>query len=221
MTKSKQLLLLPSVKTRVLFADDHRMFSAGIERLISAEPDLLVAKTAVDGEGTLQALSLDHFDVLLTDLSMPGISGLDLVRAVRAEYPELPILVLTLHNSVQLAQAVVDAGANGFITKSADPQDLIQALREVAQGGHFMEPTLMEAIVFSFDKPSAQRLSSRQKEILGLLAAGMSNREIAAVLQLSEKTVSTHRVRLTAKLGAQSRVHLMKCATDCGVLLPS
>ncbi len=210
-----------SDKTRVLLVDDHKMFSAGLARLIGAEADLVVGGTACDGESALKALALDRFDLLLTDLTMPGLSGLDLVRVMREKHPGLPILVLTLHNSAQLAQAVIDAGANGFITKSADPDELIQAIREVSHGGRFMEPSLMEAILFSFEKQPPQRLSSRQKEILGLLATGMSNREIAAILHLSEKTVSTHRVRLSSKLGAQNRVDLMKYASGFGTLLPS
>lgn len=209
-----------SDKTRVLLVDDHKMFSAGLARLIGAEEDLMVGGTAFDGESALKALAQERFDLILTDLTMPGLSGLDLVRAVREKHPGLPILVLTLHNSAQLAQAVIDAGANGFITKSADPDDLLQAIREVSHGGRFMEQSLMEAIVFSFEKQPSQRLSSRQKEILGLIATGMSNREIAAVLHLSEKTVSTHRVRLSTKLGVQNRVALMKYASDFGALSP-
>ena len=221
MTRTKSQPAGPSAKTRVLVADDHKMFSAGLSKLISAEPDLLVAASAADGDSALHMLAQERFDVVLTDLSMPGLSGLDLVRTIREQHPQVPILVLTLHNSAQLAQAVVQAGANGFITKSADPEQLLQALRAVRSGGHFMEPSLMEAIAFSFEKAPAQQLSSRQKEILGLLATGMSNREIAGILHLSEKTVSTHRVRLSAKLGAQSRVELMKYASDFGALLPS
>lgn len=221
MTSTKNLPAKPSAKTRVLVADDHKMFSAGLARLISAEPDLVVAASAADGDSALQTLAQARFDVVLTDLNMPGLSGLDLVRTIREQHPEMPVLVLTLHNSAQLAQAVVQAGANGFITKSADPEQLFQALRVVRSGGYFMEPSLMESITFPFEKAPAQLLSARQKVILGLLATGMSNREIAAVLHLSEKTVSTHRVRLSTKLGAQSRVELMKHASDFGALLPS
>lgn len=221
MTRRKSPSADPSVKTRVFVADDHKVFSAGLARLIGAEPDLVVTGSAADGDSALQALARECVDVVLTDLSMPGISGVDLVRTIREQHPKMPILVLTLHNSAQLARAVVQAGASGFITKSADPEQLLQALRAVRSGGHFMEPSLMEAIAFSFENAPAQRLSSRQKEILGLLATGMSNREIAAVLHLSEKTVSTHRVRLSSKLGAQSRVELMKCASDFGALLPN
>lgn len=221
MTRTKTLTANPSYKARVFVVDDHKMFSAGLARLISGESGLVVAGSAADGDSALQSLARERFDVVLTDLSMPGLSGLDLVRSIREQHPQLPILVLTLHNSAQLAQAVIQAGANGFITKSADPEQLLLALRAVLSGGRFMEPSLMEAIAFSFEKTAAQLLSSRQKEILGLLATGMSNREIAAILHISEKTVSTHRVRLGSKLGAHSRVDLMRYASELGALLPS
>lgn len=187
----------PSAKTRVFVVDDHMLFSAGLSKLISVEPDMVVTGSAVDGDSALRFLALKCFDVVLTDLSIAGLSGLDLIRAIREHHPQLPILVMTLHNSAQLAQAVIQAGANGFITKSADPDQLLQAIRNVRSGGHFMESFLMERIAFDLEKPVAQRLSSRQNEILGLLVTGMSNREIAGILQLSEKTVSTHRVRLS------------------------
>ena len=209
----------PSARTRVFVVDDHKLFCAGVSKLISGEPDMVVTGSAADGDSALRSLALKCFDVVLTDLSMAGLSGLDLIRAIREHHPQLPILVMTLHNSAQLAQAVIQAGANGFITKSADPDQLLQAIRNVRSGGHFMEAFLMERIAFDLEKPLAQRLSARQNEILGLLVTGMSNREIAGILQLSEKTVSTHRVRLSSKLGLQSRVELMRYASDFGALL--
>ena len=209
----------PSARTRVFVVDDHKLFCAGVSKLISGEPDMVVTGSAADGDSALRSLALKCFDVVLTDLSMAGLSGLDLIRAIREHHPQLPILVMTLHNSAQLAQAVIQAGANGFITKSADPDQLLQAIRNVRSGGHFMEAFLMERIAFDLEKPLAQRLSARQNEILGLLVTGMSNREIAGILQLSEKTVSTHKVRLSSKLGLQSRVELMRCVSDFGALL--
>lgn len=138
----------PSAKTRVFVVDDHMLFSAGLSKLISVEPDMVVTGSAVDGDSALRFLALKCFDVVLTDLSIAGLSGLDLIRAIREHHPQLPILVMTLHNSAQLAQAVIQAGANGFITKSADPDQLLQAIRNVRSGGHFMESFLMERIAF-------------------------------------------------------------------------
>lgn len=203
---------------RVLIADDHRLVCVGLENLINAEPDLRVAAVVHDGQGTLQALANQSFDVVLLDMSMPAPSGLTLLRAVRSKHRAVRILIVTFHADAVLAKAAIDAGANGFITKSSTPEQLLQAIREVHKGTRYMDASMMELIVFAPSKPPTMRLTSRETEVFDLLAKGMRNCEIAAYLGLSEKTVSTHRVRLSNKLGAHNLSDLMTLAS--GMDLP-
>lgn len=194
---------------RVLIVNEHKLVCAGLVQLINTDSDLLVGKSTPDGKAVLCALKEGVFDVLLLDMILPSPSTLELVRIVREQHPTLPIIVLTFQDDIQLAQAAIRAGAGGFITKSTDPASLLHAIREVSRGNHYMEPSLMEEMVFSQEPVSEKPLTLREKEVLDYLVSGMSNREIAVFLGLSEKTISTHRVRLSRKLGARSLKDLM------------
>lgn len=195
--------------SKVLIADDHLMVCAGLQRLIDAEPDLVVKKMVHTGNAVLDVLATDRFDIVLLDLCMPEGGGINLVRRIRSRIVDLPILVVTIYDGAEIAQAVIEAGANGFIGKASDPEQLLHAIREVARGKPFMELRLLKEIAFASAPDPLKTLSPREKEVLELLAGGVSNREIARLLKLSEKTVSTHRVRLSVKLGAHSLADLM------------
>lgn len=197
-------------KMSILVADDHKMVATGLQQLINDTPDLRAAAVTHDGLSTIEALARQATDVLLLDFSMPEPSGLSLIQRLRDQHPALPILVMSFHNSATLAQAVLGAGALGYVVKSSAPDVLLQALRQVAHGVRFIDPTLVNDLLFSFAPHQRHpRLTAREQEVLQLLAAGHSNREIAHNLQLSEKTVSTYRVRLSQKLGVHTRHELM------------
>ncbi|MFM6985558.1 MAG: response regulator [Hydrogenophaga sp.] len=200
--------------TSVLIADDHAMVRQGLARIIDSEPGLRVAAQAIDGHSTLQALEQTPADVLLLDLTMPAPSGVELVRTIRERHPGQRILVLSMHNNPRIARAAIEAGANGYLTKDSDPDVLLHAVRLVARGGHYMDPGLMEAILFAPATTPPERLSPREQEVLRRLAAGQSNIDIARALYLSEKTVSTHRARLRAKLGLNSLADLLRYAQE-------
>jgi DNA-binding NarL/FixJ family response regulator len=173
---------------KVLIADDHAMVRGAFVRLIDSEPDLQVAAQAQDGNSTLQRLADTPCDVLLLDLNMPDPSNSQLITLIREKWPQQPILVVSMHNTPRMVRTALDAGANGYITKDSEPHILLKALRLVAGGGRFVEPSLMEAMLFA-PAPKAA-LTPRESEILQRLAAGQSHSVISRALYISEKTVS-------------------------------
>jgi DNA-binding NarL/FixJ family response regulator len=200
---------------KVLLADAHTMVRGAFVRLIDSEFDLQVVAQANDGVSTLQQLADTPCDVLLLDLNMPEPSGSQLITLVRETWPKQPILVVSMHNTPRIVRTALDAGANGYITKDSEPHILLKALRLVAGGGRFVEPNLMEAMLFA-PAPRAS-LTPRESEILQRLAAGQSNSVIARELYISEKTVSSHKTNLMAKLEIDNFLELLRYATDSGL----
>jgi DNA-binding NarL/FixJ family response regulator len=199
-------------KIAIVLADDHAMVRDGLRRLIESEPDLAVVGQAVSGSDLLEKLPGLGCQLLLLDLNMPPPNGPKLVQLVRDGWPSLPILVVTMHNDARIAKAVLQAGANGFISKDAEPIVLLEALRRVAAGGRYVPVEILEGIAFLPTAAAEVELSDREKEVLSRLAAGQSNGEIANALFISEKTVSTHKVNLMAKIGANNLAELIRFA---------
>jgi DNA-binding NarL/FixJ family response regulator len=157
---------------------------------------------------------------LLLDMTMPGISGVDLIRRVRAEQPALPVLVLSIHNEAQVVSRALRAGATGYVTKDSDPEVLLAAIRKLAAGGRFIDPKLVDAIIFethSGDAPPHEVLSDREFQVLQMLASGKSINDIAETLALSAKTISTHKMRLMQKLGLGNNAELIRYAIRHGL----
>jgi DNA-binding NarL/FixJ family response regulator len=198
----------------IIIADDHAMVRAGLQRIIEGELGMRVTGQAGDGASTLARLQDTHCDVLLLDLGMPAPSGPELIRQVRAQRPQLAILVVSMHNHPKMVRAALDAGANGYVTKDSDPEVLVAALRRVAGGGHYLEPRLADALLFTPGAPPNANLSRREREVLRRLAQGQSNSEIARALFLSEKTISTHKANLMAKLRLQNMADLVHYADE-------
>ena len=195
---------------QVLIADDHAMVRDGLRRIIESEPDLCVTGQAVDGNTTLDRLCDTPCHILLLDLTMPAPNGPELISQIREYWQDLPIFVLTMHNHLAIARAALQAGASGYIAKDNDPDVLLQALRHVAAGGRFVEPRLAEALLFEPRPKAVPVLTARESEVLHRLAAGQTNSEIARGLYLSEKTVSTHKTNLMAKLKLDSLADLVR-----------
>ena len=196
----------------IVVADDHAMVRDGLKRLLESEPDLAVVAQAVSGSDLLEKLAGLDCHVLLLDLNMPPPNGPKLVQLVRDSWPKLPILVVTMHNEARMAQAALQAGANGFITKDAEPALLLEAVRRVAAGGRYVSAEILEGIAFLPTATVGVELSAREREVLSRLVAGQSNGEIAHALFISEKTVSTHKTNLMAKVGANSLAELIRFA---------
>ncbi|SAL17329.1 response regulator protein [Caballeronia udeis] len=205
---------------RILIADDHAIVRSGLKQIIATTEDIVVAGEAAQGAEVIEKLRTCQVDLLLLDMTMPGISGVDLIRRVRTEHPVLPVLVLSIHNEAQVVARAVRAGATGYVTKDSDPDILLAAIRKLAGGGRFMDPKLVDVMVFdthSMDAAPHKILSDREFQVLHLLAAGKSINAIADVLVLSAKTISTHKMRLMQKLGIENNAELIRYAIKHGL----
>ena len=202
--------------TRVFVADDHAIVREGLKRILAADPAFAVAGEAKDGHEALAAVRAGGFEILLLDLSMPGRSGIELVRQVKAERPEVRVLVLSMHDEQQYAVRAIRAGASGYLTKDAAPTQLVAALGRIAAGGLFITPAVAEALAIGLQAPAEElphkRLSDREYQILLMLAAGESVTAIAERLHLSVKTVSTHKTHIHEKMNLGSLAELVRYA---------
>ncbi|MBO2929580.1 response regulator [Metapseudomonas otitidis] len=206
--------------TRILIADDHAIMRGGLKQLIEFDARLQVAAEAENGAQVLEHLRAEEFDLLLLDMSMPGLSGEDLISRVHGRYPRLPILVLSMHNEAQIAQRALRAGASGYLTKDHNPETLLAAIHRVAGGGRYLDPRIAEQLAFASSSPTddaAAQLSDREFQILRLLAQGLSVNQIADQLVISNKTVSTHKTRLMEKMGFTCNADIIKYAMTHGL----
>lgn len=207
---------------RILIADDHAIVREGLKQLFALCADVSVAGEAMNGTQVLEAARNTEIDLLLLDMTMPGISGVELITRVRAENASIPILVLSMHNEPQIARRALAAGASGYLTKDSDPEMLLAAIRKVASGGRFIDPGLAESMVFDSgengERPPHELLSEREFHILRLLVQGKSVNEIADELSISNKTVSTHKARLMQKLNFQNNAELVRYGIAHGLV---
>lgn len=201
---------------RVLIADDHQIVRDGLRRILAGQVDLEVAGEAANGDEALALVRAHDYDVAVLDLSMPGLSGLDLVKRLKLEKPKLRLLVLSMHGEQQYAVRALKAGASGYLTKDSASAQLIGALRKVAAGGvHISEAAAAGLVsVASGDGPPHARLSDREFEVFKLLAGGASPTDIARQLHLSVKTVSTHKTRVLEKLELGGTAELVRYALE-------
>ncbi|MPW22209.1 response regulator [Paraburkholderia sp. CNPSo 3157] len=207
---------------RILIADDHAIVRGGLRQIIATTSDIVVAAEAAQGAEVVDKLRSCVVDLLLLDMTMPGISGVDLIRRVRAEQPALPVLVLSIHDEAQVASRALRAGATGYLTKDSDPDVLLAAIRKLADGGRFIDPKLVDAMVFETqrgDVPPHEVLSDREFQVLQMLAAGRSINEIAEACSLSAKTISTHKMRLMQKLGLSNNAEVIRYAIRHGLIV--
>lgn len=207
--------------TRILIADDHALMREGIKQLISLFGNIEVVCEAENGGQVMDCLRDQSIDLALLDMSMPGISGVDLIAWIREHFPALPVLILSMHNEPQVAMRALKAGANGYLTKDNDPETLVSAIQKVANGGQYIDVMLAEQVVFK-GKPSPRtshlQLSEREIHILRLLARGFSINRIAEELVISNKTVSTHKARLMQKMAFSNNAELVRYAIAQGLV---
>ena len=212
---------------QILIVDDHGVIRAGLEALLSAESDLEVVGTAADGRQALQLVDQFSPDIVLMDVSMPDISGIDLTQQLKTMFPQLHVIILTVHEDEILLQEAIEAGASGYIVKRAIGSELIDAIRTVWSGNIYVHPAMTRALLKELsskpdpeppDKPTIESLTPREIEVLRHLAQGYTNRQIAKVLNISVRTVEGHRANVVDKLGLQSRVDLMRYAKQIGLL---
>jgi DNA-binding NarL/FixJ family response regulator len=199
---------------RVLIADDHNIVRDGLKRILAATPDLQVAAEASSGDEALAAVKANDYDVAMLDMSMPGLSGIDLIKRLKLEKPKLRILVLSMHGESQYAARALKAGAAGYLSKDSVAEVLLGALRKIAAGGVHIGDAAAASLLQAGDKPPHESLSDREFEVMRLLVEGLGPTEIGERLHLSVKTVSTHKTRILDKLGLGSTAELVRYAME-------
>jgi DNA-binding NarL/FixJ family response regulator len=204
----------PSGPIRVVLADDHQLMREGLKRLLERTSGIHVVAESADGFELLRLLRERPADVVVTDLSMPGMPGIDLIKRLKSEFPHLAVLVLTMHAEDQYALRAFRSGANGYLTKDSAGTELEQAIRKVAAGGAFVTPQMGERLALGLrlfsEQPAHDHLSDREFEVFRHIVSGKRLTDIADELHLSIKTVSTHKCRLLEKLGVTSTAALVR-----------
>jgi len=207
---------------KVLIADDHPIVREGLKQVIEKSLDMKVAGEALNGQEVLDHVYAEYWDVLILDFSMPGKSGLDVIKELRRERPSLPILVLSMHPEAELAPRLLKAGAAGYLTKESAPKELVNAIRKVHAGGRYVSPALAESLAEGLSHQSAgaahRSLSDREYQVLLRIAAGASVQEVATEFSLSVKTVRTYRERVMEKLSLKNDVELSRYALENGLI---
>jgi DNA-binding NarL/FixJ family response regulator len=209
---------------RVMLADDHTLVRAGIRRILEAQPGLTVVGEAADGHAAIALLRGVETDVLVLDLKMEGSDGIDVLKRVKAEWPELKVLILTMHAGREYVARALHEGADGYLLKDSAVQDLAAAIDAVMAGRSYYSPAiqqLMAGLLREGGTPSGiQGLSDREREVLVLLARGLSSKEIASELGISTRTVESHRANLMRRLGVKSVALLTQVAIREGIVDP-
>jgi DNA-binding NarL/FixJ family response regulator len=215
------------LKTRILLADDHAVVRRGIRLVLDAEPDLEVVAEAGDGAEAVAAALADDVDLAVFDITMPRLTGLQAAERATKQRPDLRVLILSMHDNEQYFFEALRAGASGYVLKSAADRDLVEACRATMRGEPFVYPGAVRALVRDWlaraaggEDAAADPLSSRELEVVKLIAEGYSGRRIAEELVLSEKTVERHRSNILEKLGLSDRVELTRYAIRRGLIEP-
>jgi len=208
---------------RVLLVDDHAIVRRGLQQILSDEYKDLVFGEAENAADALDQVIRSEWDVVVLDISMPGRSGLDVLKEIKRERPKLPILVLSIHPEDQFATRVLKAGAAGYMTKESAPEELMTAITKVVAGGKYVSHTLAELLAEDLEKDTTgiaphRKLSDREYEVLRMIASGSTVTEIADELALSVKTISTYRARILEKINMKSNADLTRYAIKNGII---
>jgi DNA-binding NarL/FixJ family response regulator len=209
---------------RILIADDHRILREGIRRILEADKELSVVAEADTGEAAVQ-LAVEHApDVAVIDLTMPRLSGIEAIRRIRSAAPRTRCLALSMHETNMQVTQALQAGASGYVVKSASAEDFIEAVHATARGKSYLSPSIAHCVVEAIASPhggapsSVAQLSGREREVLQLIAEGLSSKEIAAALGVSLKTIETHRSNLMGKLNIRKASKLVRVAIHEGLV---
>lgn len=207
---------------RILIVDDHAIVRRGLRELLSDEFRGAAFGEAATAQQALEQVWKKEWDVALLDITLPGRSGLDLLKEVKAARPKLPVLILSVHPEDQFAVRVLKAGAGGYLTKESAPEELVNAVRKILAGGQYVSPTLAEKLALGLRRDSTraphETLSDREYEVMCCIASGKTVTEIAGELSLSPKTISTYRARILEKLGLKNNSEIIRYATGRGLV---
>ena len=208
--------------TRILLVDDHPVVRQGIKQVLAGAFDPALVGEAASAEQGLTEVRGTDWDVMVLDIGLPGMSGLDLLRNLRRECPDLPVLVLSMHPPDQFARRAINAGASGYLTKDTVPTELVRAVGEVIAGRRYLNPAVIDELVTSqqSERPHPQHdvLSDREYQVLRMIASGRSVTQIATRLSLSTKTISTYRARVLEKMQMKTTAELMHYGIQHGIV---
>lgn len=206
---------------RFLIADDHAILRAGIKQILLADFPSAIIEEVNDAEELIKRIRKEEWDMVISDLTMPGGSGLDALQQIQIEFPSLPVLILSMHPEEQFAPRLLKAGAAGYLNKEAVPTELPVAVRRILQGRKYITPAVAEKLAEDLnrntDKLPHETLSNREFDIFQLLAAGKTVGEIAEILSLGVTTVSTHRSHILTKMNLKNNADLIKYAVNNGI----
>jgi DNA-binding NarL/FixJ family response regulator len=213
----------PPTDVRIVLADDHAIFIQGLRALLDDQDGLQVVSVASDGHETVRAVREHAPDVVLMDVTMPGMNGIEATRRIRAESPAVKVLCLSMHAEARFVTAMIEAGAAGYLPKDCDAEELMRAIRAVRAGQVYLSPAVAGAVVDGYrattpaGDPDLASLTDREREVLQLIAEGLATKEIAERLNLSPKTVASHRENIMGKLEIRSVAGLTKFALRHGL----
>lgn len=197
---------------KILIADDHAIVREGLKQILADMPEPKQLEEASDGNEVIEKIFTDHFDLVLLDISMPGRSGLEVLKSVKQEYPTLPVLVLSMHPEEQYAIRSLKSGASGYLTKESTPKELVSAVRKVLTGNKYVSASLADRLTEyvdkTLDRPAHEILSNREFQVMCMIASGKTVTDIAEILSLSSKTISTYRSRILEKMGLRNNAQL-------------
>ncbi|MDA3875746.1 MAG: response regulator transcription factor [Halothiobacillus sp.] len=202
-----------------MIVDDHTMVRKALAHLIGSEQDIVVTAEADSGESALAQLKTEHVDVVLCDIHMPGMGGLEAIRRIQARYPDVGLIAVTAEADAALARSVLEAGVHGYVTKDAPPHELITAIDHARHKTRFISARIAQEIALQSMRKNTDpfdALSSREQQVLMMILEGKSNQFISDALCVSPKTVSTYKVRLQEKLGVSNDIELLRLAVKTG-----
>ncbi|MXW04050.1 MAG: response regulator transcription factor [Gemmatimonadetes bacterium] len=205
---------------RVIIADDHHLIRHGLRDLLSKEPDIQVVAEATDGRDVMDVVHRVRTDVIVMDVEMPGIGGIEATRRIRASFSEIQVVMMSMHSDPELIRKALDNGARGYVLKKSAGEELVKAIRTVCRGVTYQSRAMDHADDQYWENPQGTppRLTPREHEVLRLIASGRSNRQIAETMRISAKTVQNHRINLMAKLNTHSLPDLIRSAIKLGLI---
>ncbi len=197
---------------RVLIVDDHPVVRRGLQQILAQEPDVAEAVEAEDAAKMMELVEKERWDIVVLDITLPGRSGLEALKDLKAVRPALPVLVLSMHPEEQYALRVLKAGAAGYMNKDSASEELVNAVRKVVGGGRYVSPFMAERLAFlvgsDYERPAHENLSDREFQVMCMIASGKRLKEVAEELGISVKTVSTYRARVLEKMGMENNAEL-------------